>query len=170
MNREAVRIIDVESSGFHISSYPIEVAWKSENGASDSFLIAPHQKWTHWCEKAEKEIHHISRSRLFEEGLSISEACHRLNDALKGQVIYSDNARHDSLWIEDLFLFAEEHIRPQFTIKQVNSLYHHMGSVEQVRMFNNKLKQTKAKHRALADCERYIDALKHFWPNGLRCN
>lgn len=168
MKRDDILIIDVESSGLSASSYPIEIAWKAEDGTSDSFLIAPHEKWTHWCEHAEKSFHHIPRQRLIDEGISLRDACIRLNSALKGKTLYSDNAQFDNLWIDDLFMFAGDGIRPLFNIRQVNAIYYHMGSREKVREFKGELGTTKAEHRALADCDRYIQTLNKLWPNGLK--
>ena len=167
MKDNDIQIIDIEASGFSLKSYPIEIAWRSEDGSFDSFLIIPHEKWTHWSLDSEK-VHGISRQRLFDEGISIDEACERLNQLLDGKTLYSDNAKFDLIWIEDLFFFSSSKIKPRFKVKQFNSLYYHMGSKEKVREFNAKLKETLAAHRALDDCDRYIETLNHFWPNGLR--
>lgn len=168
MKQNEIKLIDIEASGFGLKSYPIEIAWRSEDGGFDSFLIIPHEKWTFWSEDAEKNVHHISRDSLYKEGISIEEACKRLNKMLRGKTLYSDNARFDEMWIEDLFHFSTLSIRPSFNIKQINSIYCHMGSKEKVQEFKGYLGQTIANHRALDDCDRYIKALNHFWPDGLR--
>lgn len=168
MKKSDVQIIDIEASGFGLKGYPIEIAWRSEDGTSDSFFIIPHEKWTFWCNDAEKNIHHIPRATLFEEGISLDEACIRLNKILRGKTLYSDNARFDELWIDDLFHFSSLTTRPLFKIKQVNALYFHMGSKEKVKEFQSSIKNTPANHRALDDCDRYISILNQFWPDGLR--
>jgi hypothetical protein len=164
-----IQIIDIEASGFSLKSYPIEIAWRSEDGSFDSFLIKPHEKWTHWSNDSES-VHGIPRQKLLAEGISLDEACQRLNLKLKGKTVYSDNAAFDTIWIEDLFYYASEDIKPEFSIKQINALYYFMGSKENVRAFNSEIKKSKAAHRALDDCDRYIDSFKHFWPEGLKAN
>jgi hypothetical protein len=165
--KNIVKIIDIEASGFGLKSYPIEIAWRSEDGSFDSFLIIPHEKWTFWCKDAEKNVHHISRETLFNNGISIDDACLRLNKILGRKTLYSDNAKFDQMWIDDLFYYSSLVIHPSFKIKQINSLYFHMGSKEKVKEFNLELNKTKADHRALDDCDRYITAINAFWPNGL---
>lgn len=167
MKSTDIQIIDIEASGFSLKSYPIEIAWRSEDGSFDSFLIKPHPKWTFWSEDSEK-VHGIKRETLFEEGITVDEACHRLNDKLKGKILYSDNASFDLIWIEDLFYYSSENIKPLFEVKQINSLYYHMGSKEKVLEFKRHLNQNKANHRALDDCDRYIKSFNYFWPNGLK--
>lgn len=168
MKNKDVQIIDIEASGFSLKGYPIEIAWRSENGSSDSFFIIPHEKWTFWCEDAEHDVHHISRESLHEKGISIEDACLRLNKALRGKTVYSDNARFDDLWIEDLFHFSKSKARPLFHVKQVNLLYPHMESKEKVKAFKDHINDNPASHRALDDCDRYIRAINKFWPDGLR--
>jgi len=84
-------IFDVEASGLSAESYPIEFAWQdSENqNCFDSFLIKSSSEWTHCDSFAETEIHHISREMLEFDGISIEEACNRLNTNLSGKTIYS---------------------------------------------------------------------------------
>jgi hypothetical protein len=107
-------IVDVEASGLHQHSYPIEIAWQdSEKPESfDSFLIVPLAHWCHWDDYAESEIHHISHEQLFDSGITVNEACERLNSALINQVIYSDAVEYDQRWI--IRLFDETEIKPTF--------------------------------------------------------
>lgn len=168
MKKNDICILDIEASGLSCKSYPIEIAWKTEDGTSDSFLITPHERWTHWSEEAEKGFHHIPRETLFTDGISLQDACIRLNQALRGKTVYSDNAQFDNLWLDDLFHFAGNGLRPLFTLRQVNAIYYHMGSRDKVREFNSLLSTHSPKHRALSDCDRFIQTLNQLWPQGLR--
>lgn len=168
MRNQDIVVIDVESSGFGARSYPIEIAWKSEDGDFDSFLIKPHKRWNHWSKDAEERIHGISREQLFDEGISIELAAEKLNESLNGLRVYSDNAAFDEMWVQDIFLFSKEQPRYEFSIKQVDNIYPLMGSYDTVSIFNSLLKNTEITHRALEDCERFIKALNKLWPNGLK--
>ena len=112
-------IIDLEASGFGRGSYPIEVGIALENRDILSFLIKPEDDWTHWSEEAE-EIHGISREQLQREGMSIEEIALKLNELLRGQILYSDAWSFDSSWIGRLFDSAG--IVQRFRIETINKL------------------------------------------------
>lgn len=98
-----INIIDIEASGLHFDSYPIEIA-VLVNGRYHSWLIKPDESWTYWCEKAEA-LHGITRAQLFEEGLTISVVVEELSEVLRSGngVIYSDADRWDEDWLNTLF-------------------------------------------------------------------
>lgn len=112
-------IIDLEASGFGRGSYPIEVGIALENRDILSFLIKPEDDWTHWSAEAE-EIHGISREQLQKEGMSIEEIALKLNELLRGQILYSDAWSFDSSWIGRLFDSAG--IVQRFRIETINKL------------------------------------------------
>ncbi len=149
-------IVDVEASGLHQESYPIEIAWQdSEQPESfDSFLIVPADDWTYWDEYAESEIHHISREQLFDSGITVNEACERLNSALINQVIYSDAVEYDQRWL--MKLFDETEIKPTFSFGSVIDLLPKGGDLK----YNKLLESAPVKHRALDDA-RQIAAWVH---------
>ena len=102
-----INIIDVEASGLHFDSYPIEIAVNLD-GQVHSWLIKPEKNWTYWCEAAES-IHGISREELFEKGVDAKQVALEL-DRLLGDtngVIYSDAVEWDTDWINLLFLATE---------------------------------------------------------------
>lgn len=115
-------IIDVEASGLAAESYPIEIAWlDSEDPDSfDSFLIVPDPTWIHWDEYAENEIHHISRAMLEEDGITLEEACERLNFKLSGKEVYSDAVDFDRNWIQRLFNTVS--VEPTFKVRSIFDL------------------------------------------------
>jgi len=132
--------LDCEASGLHMTaSYPIEIGyWNGETG--DSFLITPHEDWTYW-DPCSQEIHKISRSQLFEEGLPGPKACERLNLDLGGQTIYVDSD-YDVKWLDTLFHAAN--IDKMFS---VNVVYVHRPS------------NLYIEHRALADAKQMYSSL-----------
>ena len=88
-------IIDVEASGFGRGSYPIEVGFARPDGSVFSCLIKPEADWEHWDDSAE-QVHGIPRATLFEQGCSVQDVAHKLNEELKGNVVYTDSWGFDS--------------------------------------------------------------------------
>jgi len=148
-------IFDVEASGLSSESYPIEIAWQdSENqNCFDSFLIKPSSEWTHWDIFAESDIHHISREMLKFDGISVEEACNRLNTNLLGKTIYSDSIDYDQLWVKKLFESAG--ISQQFYCE---SIYHVTGN-QPLQWDESMIEREVVKHRALDDARQIIRLL-----------
>jgi hypothetical protein len=97
--------IDIEASGLGPLSYPIEVAWKCGlTGESDLFLINPDTgyNWTQWDLSA-ADIHGITMDELLHKGISVNEACNRLNQMLSGKTVTSDALDFDFFWMRRLF-------------------------------------------------------------------
>jgi len=96
--------IDCEASSLSARSFPIEVAWGSELGKIESYLINPSdiKEWVDWSEDSQR-IHGISLKQLFEDGVDPHWVCQRMNESLAGQVLYSDVPRYDLRWIQALF-------------------------------------------------------------------
>ena len=145
--------IDIEASGLGADSYPIEVAWKREDGAAqDSFLLNPEYVygWDDWDEIAE-DLHGISQAQLHEKGLRPDDACHRLNQALRDKVVVSDAPEYDLFWLERLF--DSQDIAMQFTLRSLQLVlnplqYEAFGVVGRIQFRS---------HRALDDVEHLID-------------
>ncbi|WP_246439415.1 hypothetical protein [Teredinibacter franksiae] len=118
-----IAIIDIEASGLHFSSYPIEVAVLLR-GECKSWLIKREPKWQYWCEIAES-MHGISRAELEREGLPAFEVAIQLNEFLSESdaVLYSDAQRWDEDWIDTLYFAAK--IERHFCVR---SIYDLMGS------------------------------------------
>lgn len=95
-------ILDVEASGFGVSSYPIEVGAINQVGKRFCSLIKPHEGWTHWDPEAES-LHGISRAVLQQKGVNAHGVCKLLNKFLVGQVVYSDGWVVDDTWMIKLF-------------------------------------------------------------------
>ena len=104
----SINIIDIEASGLHFDSYPIEVALLV-NGQTFSWLIKPETAWHYWCETAEA-MHGISRVMLQEKGKRVNVVATEILDVLKNTngLLYSDAADWDLDWMRTLFHAAKE--------------------------------------------------------------
>tara|TARA_R110001592_G_C13086074_1_gene743041 strand:+ start:206 stop:679 length:474 start_codon:yes stop_codon:yes gene_type:complete len=154
-------VIDVEASGLAVESYPIEIAWQDSEdlGNFDTFLIVPDQRWTHWDEYAEEEIHHITREMLSEEGVSIDEACNRLNQKLIGTTVYSDALEYDYAWIMTLFETANK--TPSFEMASIFDLLPDLTETKYETYVNDEV----VIHRALGDARQIISLYRQVVKN-----
>ncbi|MDG1923402.1 MAG: 3'-5' exonuclease [Glaciecola sp.] len=138
--------IDIEASSLSSRSYPIEIAWINAKDEQDTFLIQPHNTWTDWDEDAQ-QIHGITREDIQKNGITIEDACLKLNEALSDQVIYSYNADYDYDWIQTLFKRSNDaFIMPEFVITQLPD-----SEGKQI------LAESEKKHRALDDCKALMN-------------
>ncbi len=141
--------IDFEASSLDlIASYPIEVGICMPDGALHSWLIQPHVLWQDWSESAET-IHGISRQRLVQEGMPVSEVAQQLNELLPEQV-FCDAWTFDSFWLHRLFRAAGE--VPAFQLESISMLL----DPDQVRHWSGIRQQVIAElglpvHRAAND-------------------
>lgn len=111
-----IATLDIEASGIHPDSYPIEVGILLPNGESFCSLIKPAPHWQYWSEKAET-VHGISREELVHNGRPLSEVASTLNEYLKGQTIYSDCWVLDQPWMVSLFQAAA--LEPLFSLTDI---------------------------------------------------
>lgn len=95
-------IIDIESSGFGPSGYPIEVGLALPDGKQFCSLIYPSPEWTFWDDEAEK-IHRVPRDILETYGKPVDDVAEELNRLLENQTVYSDGWVVDKPWILQLF-------------------------------------------------------------------
>jgi len=103
--QQEVLFIDVESSGLHPTSYPIEIAWATLDLETDGFLIRPLDTWGEddWSPEAEG-IHRIPRSLLLAGGIPAREAAEAINSALAGKAVFAADPQWDRMWIDRLFV------------------------------------------------------------------
>ena len=113
--------LDVEASGLHAGSYPIEVGWCGLDLVATSFLIRPHARWTEddWSVTSER-VHGITRQQVMAEGVDLTEATARLNAACAGTEVVSDSPSFDQGWLSRLF--REAGISQAFTLKDASAL------------------------------------------------
>jgi hypothetical protein len=92
--------IDFEASSLSDDSYPIEVGWAFENGASESYLIRPAADWSDWADDAEA-IHGISRA-LLADATPHDVVARRMVEALTGHDLLASAPSWDGKWLSVL--------------------------------------------------------------------
>lgn len=112
-------ILDVEASGFGRGSYPIEIGFVLADQRSHCLLIKPDPEWCMWDAGAER-LHGIQRTQLQQRGVEIKTAAHVLNNALRGQTVYSDAWGNDQTWLALLFEYAG--FLPAFKLQTLRAL------------------------------------------------
>lgn len=153
-----IAIIDVEASGLHFDSYPIEIA-VLKGSVVRSWLVRPEDSWTYWCETAES-LHGISRNQLAKEGLPAVDVATQLNAFLTdfNGVVYSDAQRWDADWVDTLYFAAGESRR--FHIGSIHDLLAE-GGVEKFEAALEELIDSGrfTHHRAESDVRMIAEAL-----------
>jgi DNA polymerase III alpha subunit (gram-positive type) len=107
--------LDIESSGLHEESYPIEVGF-TLGEKSYSYMIKRPPEWSFWDEISEQCYHNISREELDEKGLSPLEVVTLMNELLVGQVLYTDSYPFDEYWLRKLYSY----VKVEMTFKLVD--------------------------------------------------
>jgi hypothetical protein len=97
--------LDFEASSLSKRSYPIEVAWVFEDGASEAHLIRPAPGWTEWDEGA-ASIHHIDRALLEREGAAHDWVARRMVETLTGHDLRASAPSWDGKWLSVLLRAA----------------------------------------------------------------
>jgi hypothetical protein len=112
----SINTLDIEASGIHPQSYPIEVGIMLENGDAYCSLIKPPAEWTYWSKEAEA-IHGISLKDLHEYGKQPVEVAGQLNNLLQQSTVYSDCWTLDNPWL--IKLFQQASIEQTFKLTDV---------------------------------------------------
>lgn len=97
--------IDFEASSLGERSYPVEVAWVFEDGASESHLIRPAPAWTDW-DAAAAAIHGIRRTELEARGTRHDLVAERMVEMLSGHMLYASAPSWDGKWLSTLLRAA----------------------------------------------------------------
>ncbi|KQS61447.1 transcriptional regulator [Rhizobium sp. Leaf371] len=93
--------LDFEASSLGKKSYPVEVAWVFEDGTSRSHILRPAPDWTDWSIKAER-IHGLTRRRLHEEGVPVTDVANEMLETLSGHALYASAPSWDGKWLSVL--------------------------------------------------------------------
>lgn len=94
-----LRFVDVESSGLHDDSYPIQFGWCGMDLKSSVVLVKPEPGWTRSLfDPASYGIHGISYDEVMENGRDASEVARLLNAELGGKAAISDSYLWDGFW------------------------------------------------------------------------
>ncbi len=159
--------LDFEASSLARQSYPIEVAWVFEDGASESHLIRPARGWDDWDEQAEA-IHHIPREELLRDGMRHDALARRMVALLSGHDLTASAPSWDGKWLSALLrasglprhalrLRDTEDVQRETAraILQTHVAGEHLETeVERLRVAAiEALPQGAVAHRALADAE-----------------
>lgn len=155
--------LDIEASGLHFDSYPIEIAVMLD-GQISSWLIQPEPNWTYWSEEAQA-MHGITRQMLAQHGHEAKQVAMEINALLAetNGVLYSDAHAWDEDWLNILFHAAGE-IR-LFHLLPIEELF----DAEQLSRFHAARRELFAttsnqRHRAAADVTvlrlAYLQALR----------
>lgn len=155
MIKVPVICIDFEASGLGPRSYPIEVAWKCGfTGENDSFLINPESgyNWVDWDITAE-EMHHLTIDELLSDGVSVRDACRRLNKRLNGKTVTSDAFDFDYFWMRRLYESAK--MKPTFDMQGVDKVLDGPQLIQYRLIANAQVRN----HRAMDDVDDLLICL-----------
>ena len=97
--------LDFEASSLSDDSYPIEVAWVFEDGASETHLIRPAPSWTDWDPQAAL-THGYSRADLLADGEAHDAVARRLAERLAGHALFASAPSWDGKWLSVLLRSA----------------------------------------------------------------
>jgi hypothetical protein len=147
--------LDIEASGLHPDSYPIEVAIFGAAGSPYQRLIKPVAYWEHWSHDAQ-DLHQIDRDHLLQAGTEVSVVAQELNARFANKTLWVDS-NHDAFWMDVLF----EAAGCEATFQVMNLL--NVLNEEQQAAFRRHLPSRTA-HRALPDAislsQAWVDYLK----------
>jgi len=142
--------IDVEASGLHAGSFPVEIGWCGPDLVSTSFLIRPiPEKWTiyEWSPSSEK-VHGIGWNHINDFGHEATDVSHWLNAACHGKTVFSDNPEFDAAWL--LQLFHDTGVKQQFTL-------HDAAQLERQAVLASRL--------APEEAQSYVERVKARFPH-----
>ncbi len=155
----SITIIDIEASGLHIDSYPIEVAILL-NGKLYSWLIKPEYSWKYWSKTAEN-MHGISKEELLQKGLPARQVADELNNTLGATngLLYSDASEWDAGWLRKLY--EDVGAIPYFYILPIQDLF---STDDEEKLFYENKKQILItgkyrQHRAGEDVQLINEAI-----------
>lgn len=97
--------LDFEASSLSDVSYPIEIGWVFEDGASESHIIRPAPGWEDWDPAAEA-IHGMKRAELIAHGRPHGEVAERMIAVLSGHDLHASAPSWDGKWLSALLRAA----------------------------------------------------------------
>lgn len=159
---KSIPIIDIEASGLHFDSYPIEIAVVVDD-VVHSWLIQPAPHWQHWSERAE-EMHGIPRAQLEGDGVAVEQVASDLNAIAEraGGVFYSDAVYWDEDWLKTLFYASKQPMN--FLVKSIFDLLTEQEQQVFLQMKESLIADGRYQlHRAAEDVRLLRDAYELLW-------
>lgn len=101
----ALVFLDFEASSLGLHSYPIEVAWVFEDGASEAHLIRPAPGWDDWSAQSET-IHGIPRPAIVRDGEPHDLVARRMIAVLADHDLRASAPSWDGKWLSTLLRAA----------------------------------------------------------------
>ena len=160
-NKMKIAFLDVEASSLGNDSYPIEIAYATEDGKEWSALIKPMAHWFDWDEESEK-VHNIPRSDLV-AGMNPGDALAHLNHMVEeGYVFHTDAPSWDEFWISRIMADLDFDKRPSLKSLQmlVYNIYEdkldfgsRIREYENIKKSVNETTDARITHRALDDAK-----------------
>lgn len=159
--------LDFEASSLAKDSYPIEVAWVFETGATETHLIKPAPDWHDWDETAQA-IHGIPRAQIESDGEDRVIVARRVLEVLSGHRVFASSPSWDGKWLSILLRsggLPRHALRLEDTDLAQNEIIDQIvGAIDPTALATARLsiiaeaqRQAEAlpvEHRALADAER----------------
>ncbi|HEY0436843.1 MAG TPA: hypothetical protein VGC92_09395 [Phenylobacterium sp.] len=159
--------VDFEASSLADDSYPIEVGWVFEDGATEAHLIRPAPGWDDWDADAQA-IHGLSRATLMAEGEPHEGVAHAMLAALGGHRAFASAPSWDGKWLSVLLRAAG---LPRHALRLADSDAAHLEAAREalrdvtpaealedaaaaILAEARRLTAAPARHRALADAEQ----------------
>lgn len=94
-----LRFADVEASGIHEGSYPLQFGWCGLDLEPKAVLVRPEPEWTpNLFDPNSFEMHGISYDTAKAQGEDAEVVARRLNAELHGKAVVTDNVYWDGVW------------------------------------------------------------------------
>jgi DNA polymerase III epsilon subunit-like protein len=159
MNKKASNdylVLDIEASGLHQYSFPIEIAWCGPNVLAKSFYIKPDKSWRifNWSDDAQR-LHGISLEAVIKQGRMPKEIVDALRLDGSEKTILSDGVSFDQNWMNMICVAVEAE-----SVLVLTDVYSWLGQKFKTRpqlienvlaKFNAHERRIGPKHRALDD-------------------
>jgi hypothetical protein len=150
--------VDLEASGLSDTSYPTEFGICGLDLKPTSFLIKPRPEWENaeWSPIAQL-MTGIGKDLLQAEGIDADLAGERIEEAMAGRPVASDNTEEDSFWLQRLKpMWMHEGLRTikEFEKNAVYDLSRQMGGEAFDRLIRKARKLYPHPHRAGPDAMR----------------
>lgn len=117
-------VLDIEASGLHEGSFPIEFGWCFGSLEAGNFLIKPMDNWTleNWEEESFR-IHGLPWEHIVKYGTPAEEVAMGLNMLLDNYHVLCTDTYFDGMWLGKLF--SDTRITPTFTLGCYKTVFKH---------------------------------------------